>query len=272
MRFLLSNIADANFSEVNGKYVFQSSFQSAPLALSNYMGLELTELSLTGSLDQNRDAALYAFRKNANAMQHLPLAVHAPFSELFCHAIERRVVEIAQEMFSDTYCLAEEVGAEVMVVHTNHIASIYHPDWLVEHTISFWKEFLSHHPGKAVVTLENTIDETPELMTLIAQGADDPRLGICLDMGHANLSGIPVEQWIRQMAPYIKHYHIHNNDGIHKGVLWFPSDNHGALGEGSLDMEHLLHLAEELTPDATVTLETSAVEPSIQWLKDKHFI
>lgn len=272
MKYLLSNISDATYTEVGGRYTYKSSRQTAELCKRYGLGMELSELSLVGNLEQNRQQTLADFHYNAQAAQKLGLAVHAPFSELYCHAMDQRLVELAQASWHEAYGLSCQIGASVMVVHTNHIASIYHPDWVVEHHVAFWKEFLHKHPGGTSIALENTIDETPELLWRIAQGVGDPRLGICLDVGHANLSPIPVEEWMRTLAPHLIHYHLHNNSGVRAGTLWFLSDSHSALGKGSLDMAKVLLLANRLTPSATATLETSALEQSIQWLSENHFI
>ncbi len=55
-------------------------------------------------------------------------------------------------------------------------------------------------------------------------GVDDPRFGLCLDVGHANtrVSETPPLDWIAPMAPWLRHVHLHNNDGD-----W---DLHDALG------------------------------------------
>jgi sugar phosphate isomerase/epimerase len=82
---------------------------------------------------------------------------------------------------------------------------------------------------------------------------------MCLDIGHVNAySGIPVMDWMERCAPWIGHFHIHNNDGT--------QDRHGGLGEGSIPMDAFLLRAEELCPAATYTLELLQAEPSVQWL------
>ena len=60
----------------------------------------------------------------------------------------------------------------------------------------------------------------------------DPRVRICLDVGHAHAMTLPeykVLDWIRILGPYITHFHLHNNDGT--------GDQHRALGDGTLDMK-----------------------------------
>ena len=66
------------------------------------------------------------------------------------------------------------------------------------------------------------------------------------------------------MAPYISHFHIHNNTGG-----W---DTHNALDDGEIEMLPLLEKSLELCPDATFSVESVALERSAQWLRKNGFL
>ena len=70
--------------------------------------------------------------------------------------------------------------------------------------------------------------------------------------------------WLERCAPWIGHFHIHNNDGTR--------DQHNALFEGTVSMEEFLHRAEELCPDALFTFELMKAEPSMNWLRENGVI
>jgi sugar phosphate isomerase/epimerase len=136
--------------------------------------------------------------------------------------------------------------------------------WYVEQSILFWKEFLKDDPGVQIV-LENVLEETPDMLLDVVKGVDDPRLRLCLDIGHANAySQVPVMDWLKMWAPYISHFHIHNNDG--------SEDQHHALAEGSIPVKDLLIRSEQLCPDATYTLELMKDTPSVPWLKENELL
>ena len=117
-----------------------------------------------------------------------------------------------------------------------------------------------------------TSEKDPDLILGILKGVEDPRLRMCLDVGHANLSDTEPIEWLRRCAPYISHYHIHNNFGAPKEGRRSWGDRHLALGNGNIDMKALLDLAEELTPDATAAIESYAPEDCVEWLKENGFI
>ena len=88
---------------------------------------------------------------------------------------------------------------------------------------------------------------------------DSPRLRLCLDVGHVNAySPVDAAQWLRRCAPWISHFHLHNNNGTR--------DAHDPLFRGSIPMEELLTLAGELCPEATFTLELPNAENSAREL------
>ena len=82
---------------------------------------------------------------------------------------------------------------------------------------------------------------------------------MCLDIGHVNAySKCPVTQWLEVCAPYIRHFHIHNNDG--------SRDSHSPLTQGSIPMKMFLTRSDALCPGASYTLELMEAEESVRWL------
>ena len=96
----------------------------------------------------------------------------------------------------------------------------------------------------------------------IARQVDDPRLGLCLDIGHVNtfVSRVPPLEWVAPMAPWLRHVHLHNNAG--------HDDLHDPLGQGTMAMEQVLDTILELCPAATFTLENQDCGPSLAWLRE----
>jgi len=138
---------------------------------------------------------------------------------------------------------------------------MYYPIWYVEQSVVFWKEFVETVSADMVLCLENVLETEPYMLKDIVAGVDDPRLRLCLDVGHVNAySQIPVQTWLEDWAPYLSHYHIHNNDT--------SADTHQPLFEGTMDLKQLLKEIQRLTPDATVTLELYESESSLVWMKE----
>lgn len=190
--------------------------------------------------------------------------LHAPYNELFPCAIDKRARALAAERYRQAIALAKGYGCEKVIIHGGYQTMMYFPVWYTEQSVLFWREFLREDPGLELV-LENVLEQEPDWLLDIIRTVDDPRLRMCLDIGHVNAySHIPVMDWLERCAPYISHFHIHNNDAA--------GDRHNAVFDGSIPMPEFLERAEALCPDATFTFELMKAESSMEWLAEKGVI
>jgi len=272
MKYYISTISDVVCEEGDGDWE-KLSYQkrSAPLAKANGLGIEIAEFCISDNMDNSFEEVLPHVEYNASMAEDKSL--HAPYNELYPMAIEPLVVEVAYKRYVQTLGYCKRFGAAKMVVHANYIEEEYFPVWFVNRHIDFWKRFLDENPLDGVtICVENVQENDPDLILDILKGVDHPGLRMCLDVGHANLSNIAPDEWLRRCAPYISHYHLHNNYGAPKEGRRSWGDKHLSLGDGIIDMKALLKLAEELTPNATAALESYEPEKCVQWLKDNGFI
>lgn len=227
------------------------------LAAEYGLGLEIAEYCTAWNMDEHFEEVDVAVRKKIDGKDSLVL--HAPFNELFPCAIDKMVREVARVRYRQAFEITEDYGVKKMVIHGGYNPRLYYPVWYTEQTALFWKEFVNEIPDGIEVCLENVFEEEIDMFLDILKAVDDPRLKICLDLGHVSAySETPVDEWIRQCAPYISHFHVHNNDG--------ETDFHYSLQDGVMDMKALLQLAEKLCPDATYTIECVDAKPSLEWL------
>ena len=258
MQFLLSTIADITVSEGPGQpAVVHNTQNAAPLAARYGLPLEIIEYCTAENLDVARTETDRIIREKIALAR--PLVLHAPYNELFPCAIDPRAAELARLRFQQTLDAARAFGIGKIVIHSGFVPQIYFRGWFLDRSAEFWRQFLAANPGAYELCIENVMEQEPELLCELAERVDDPRFRLCLDVGHANLSKIPPFKWLQTAAPWISHFHIHNNRGDH--------DTHQALDAGTIDMEQLLRLGDELCPTATWTLETAAIRQSLDWLQ-----
>ena len=232
----------------------------APALARQYgLGLEIAEYCTAWNMDEKFDEVHPTVLEKVRDIPNRVL--HAPFNELFPCAIDPKARELAAYRYRQAINLAKRYDATKVIIHGGYNPRIYYPVWYVGESIKFWQDFMKEDPGVEIV-LENVLEEELGMLLDIVKGVDDPRLRLCLDVGHVNAySGIPVLDWLQAWAPYLSHFHIHNNDGS-----W---DTHSPLDCGSIPMRELLAQAENLCPNATFTLEVMEAEPSARWLKEK---
>lgn len=229
------------------------------LANAYGFGLEIAEYCTAWNMDEQFAETDAAVREKLTEIRRCIL--HAPFNELFPCAIDKKARSLAADRFRQAIAIAKCYGATKVVIHGGYNPRIYYPVWYMEQSILFWKEFLKSDPGVEIV-LENVLEETPDMLLEIVKGVEHPQLRLCLDVGHVNAySPIPVTEWVEQWAPYLSHFHIHNNDGS-----W---DSHSALMDGSIPMTQLFAAIAEKCPNATITLELLQAERSVRWLLEE---
>ena len=237
---------------------------AAEMAVKYGLGLEVADFCTASNLDDGFPRWDEAVRKKTRGVERLIL--HAPFNELFTAAIDPLVLEVTHRRYAQAVQVARQYDIKKLVFHSTFVPQIYFPEWFIPRSVEFWKKFLRDLPQDICCCMENVMDTQPEPLLDVVKNVDDPRLRLCLDIGHIHVapSQQPVEAWIQSMGPWISHAHIHNNHG--------QQDTHNALWDGSIAMESVLNCLMEKAPEATVTIETIRSQPSIQWLSERGFL
>ena len=230
--------------------------RAGELARELGLGVEIAEYCTAWNMD--REFAETDAQVRAALEGNEKRILHGPFNELFPCAIDPEARALAARRYRQAISLARGYGAGKVVLHAGFNPWLYYPQWFREQSVAFWREFLAEDPGVEIV-LENVLEQEPEWMTDILRTVDSPRLRLCLDVGHVNAySPVDAAEWLRRCAPWISHFHLHNNNGTR--------DAHDPLFRGSIPMEELLTLAGELCPEATFTLELPDAENSAREL------
>ena len=244
-------------------YVSTIDPNAGALALKFGLGVEIAEYCTAYNMDQYFEQTDLRVRDTIKGIPRRIL--HAPFNELFPCAIDPKARELAACRYGQAIKLAKDYHAEKIVIHSGHAPAFYYDCWFEEKSVAFWKQFLETLPKDAVICLENVLETQPEPLLHVLETVADERLTICFDMGHAHAySQRPTEAWLELFAPFISHFHIHNNNGAF--------DSHSHLFDGTMDMEAMLRRAVMLCPDAGFTLEVSDAGPDIKWLRERELL
>ena len=234
------------------------------LALKYGIGLEICEFCTAANMDlPNFEYWDVMVRERLQKAERF--IFHAPFSELYPSANDPRAAELAYDRIMKASELAIKYGIRRMVVHGGYLPNVYFPEWFHERSVLFWKRILQKLPDDFSIVLENVLEDKPERLLNVFLELNDPRLGLCLDVGHTSASTeIPVEDWISCLGSSISHVHIHNNFG--------REDLHLPLGEGKIDMDYVISALLELSPNASFTIENRHAAPSLKWLEEHGYI
>lgn len=226
------------------------------------LGLELIEFAVATRMD-DLQAWDPVVRARISGFERLVL--HAPFHDLVPGSIDPEIQGVTLKRMEQAYQICLRYGINRMVCHTGWARRAHLTNQWVSGSAAFWSRFLAGKPAGFRVLLENVADEHPELLTGVVDAADDPRLAVCLDVGHANLnSTVPVADWIGALGTRTAHVHLGNNDGL--------ADRHWRLDRGTIDMEETMQLLARHSPLAAYTLEAAEEEQCLRWLQDRGWL
>ncbi len=149
---------------------------------------------------------------------------------------------------------AEYIPLHNLVVHLGERDDTWSP-----RTIEFAHTALEHlgafaRPLGVRLLVENLLSDatTPEHLALILEMGHLDSIGVCLDLGHANIT-VGTAVAIASLGPRIASVHVHDNHGAKDEHLW--------PGDGTINWPATVEALKELaTPPATV-LEISYTLP-----------
>ena len=129
--------------------------------------------------------------------------------------------EWGEELMRRSVIAAERLGVKWMVVHPYTIRPCGWYDY--KKSFAYNREYFKrwgdiyaeHHVGMAI---ENMIGprgycSCAEELLELREAINHPSVEICIDTGHAHLSGFDVAEMIRQVGPHLKATHIADNHG-----------------------------------------------------------
>lgn len=253
-----------NRSDLQARLYLSGMDERAPeLARRLGLGLEITTFCEAAAFERPESRA--SAREQTQGIPRLRF--HAPFAELAPCAIDALVRDVAFRRFRQSLDAAARLGASLVVIHDGFIPLVYFPEWFVPQSVNFWRSFLAEGiPDGICIALENVMDPDPAMMVEIVRQVGDPRLGLCLDVGHANtcVSRLAPQAWIEPMAEHLLHVHLHNNCG--------DRDLHAPLGDGTIPMDAVLDALLRTCPQASYTLENQDCTASLAWLSQHGYL
>jgi len=207
------------------------------------------------SLDTLNDSDVVTLKEKLD--YNPSLSIHSPFMDLSPGAVDERVRVVTVERFLHVFEIAEILKPKAIVFHSGYEKWKYalKVDQWVEGSLKTWPPLIQKAADIGIkLAVENIFEDDPTNLRLLMEEMGSENFGICFDTGHFNLfSKIPLEEWLRQLKPYIIELHLHDNDKTF--------DSHLAIGEGIFDFDtlfstlkdkNLIYTIEAHTPEETI--------------------
>lgn len=195
-----------------------------------------------------------------------PHTMHGAFLDVTVFSDDPRMVRVSDERVVQSLEIARRLGVCAVIFHTNYISNFhsesYRHTWLKRNE-TYWAKKLEEYPDVNIY-MENMFDMSCDLLAQLARRLSGySNFGVCFDYAHAHAFGdsTQMEDWVKTLAPYVRHIHINDND--------LYEDCHQALGEGAIDWKQFKYYYETYFQKASVLVEMKdldATEKSLEYL------
>ena len=202
-------------------------------------------------------------------------SLHAPFWDLNLGSKNPDVRKATMKAYNYAYKIAKALGCTEIVVHNGFVPNTSFYEGWVRNATAFWQEFFSDKDDSITMMIENQCEEDSEVLKMEIDSVNDPRLKVCLDIGHAHANSImPVEDWITTLGNRIGYLHLHNNHGKVAGRPSYKNDEHLGLDMGTMDIARVFALLEQYCPDAIWNVECKLdyIEKSVDVIKSLDYM
>ena len=210
---------------------------------------EVLELSAPPALN---DETAYRFAMDWYRSSGRTTALHGAFMDVNVGSGDEKIRRISEERCRESCRQAMALGAEYVVFHTSaepFLRGGYLDRWSGQ-CADFFLSLVEEFP--LTLCIENSADLDSDAIGMLLQRTRSPRIGACLDIGHAHYSPAGVARWFDALGDDIRYLHLSDNGG--------RFDDHLPLGEGMVDWAQAHTLWQQLRRDTPITLETGGLE------------
>jgi sugar phosphate isomerase/epimerase len=194
-------------------------------------------------------------RKLGKALAERAVGVHThgPIFDLNPGSLDPVVRKHTRRAFERALEVAHDLGATGITFHTGFnplLPESILPGWM-SLSLETWNRLatLAETVGVAL-TVENMFERTPQLLLDLADALESDGLRFCLDVSHTAIySTLGLPRWWEELAPRLRVVHLNDTDSF--------SDEHLAIGRGTLDFKDVFRRAAGLTNDPILVLEMS---------------
>lgn len=225
---------------------------------------EVLELSMGRMLDRTGEE--FALCRDWYRDSGLTRSVHGAFIDVNPASGDPAFRTLSRQRCRESCALAAELGAERVVFHASafpFLRGVYLENWAAV-CADFYTELAGTYP--VTLCIENSQDVDPEPLEALMRRIRCGGVRVCLDIGHANYSQAPLEDWFDRLGEFIAYLHLSDNNG--------RFDDHLPLGDGTVDWALADRLWRGLGRDLPMTLEVggpAGTERTLDYLRGRGF-
>lgn len=225
------------------------------------IGVEIQDFTEPNLTDKEISNLIQKYREVFKEFNNIR-ALHGPFLDLKPSSPDLEIRRVSQKRYIRSFMIAKELEMDYLIFHSqinpylneNNIKKLN-----VSQNKDFWEEITKVVNFKGTILIENIFEETPVMIKELIEAINVPNMKINLDIGHAKLGSVPIEEWFKELENYIGYIHLHGNDG--------KSDQH--FRPTKEEVKELLYLLDKYNIDCPISLEYKVenLEKEVQLFK-----
>jgi len=190
--------------------------------------------------------------------------LHGAFLDMAIHSQDDAIRAISRERFRQSLSIAQRLGIRGVVFHANLIPGYYDEHYIenwLQTSVDFYQRMLKEYPDVDIY-IENMFEQRPREIKRLAEAMSQEKgFGICLDYAHAQVFGKSATTWVKDLAPYIKHIHLNDND--------LQTDGHWTIGTGLINWKVF---AEEMKANQIKASVLVEIKGNEKWLESMNYM
>ncbi len=185
------------------------------------------------------------------AKRSLRITMHGPYIDMNPGSADENQRLSTAERYERVFEVVSDLKPANVVLHAGYSERRYRGDtglWL-EQSLKTWPRFVKEAERlNTVIAAENIFEKTPDTLKMLVARIDSPNFRVCIDSGHLRIfSKVKIEEWFKDLGPFIAEVHIHDNFG--------KIDDHLPVGEGSIDFISFFRYLKAYSKDPVYTIE-----------------
>jgi len=180
------------------------------------IGVEIQDFTAPNfSMKEIRDI-INRYKEKLKGFQGLK-SLHGPFLDLKPASPDFKIREVSYTRYLNALNIATELDFDYIIFHSQinpYLNEAISEDYNNQQSKEFWEKILKETTFKGTILVENVFEESPEMLRKYIETIDNPSIKINLDIGHAKLGKVSLEEWIKCLGKYIEYIHIHSNNGL----------------------------------------------------------
>lgn len=218
------------------------------------VGVEIQDFTEPNLTDKEINSLIQKYKELFKGFNNIK-SLHGPFLDLKPSSPDLEIRKVSQKRYIRTFMIAKELDMDYLIFHSQinpYLNEANIKSLNVDQSREFWEEIVKVVNFKGTILIENIFEESPMMIKELIEAINLPNIKINLDIGHAKLGNVPIEEWVKELSNHIGYIHLHTNNGL--------SDQH--LKPAKEEVEFLLDLLDKYNIYCPIALEYKVVNLS----------